>query len=479
MSDSKTGTRGGALWGARFASQPAPALKAISKSPDYYFRLFEDDMNGCRAHCRELHRVGLLEQGEASTILGHLDAIEADWTTGRLVRDGNAEDVHGFIEQELIKRAGDVGGKLRAGRSRNDQTANDLRLFMRRESKRIRAEIASVIHALTDQAEQHVETICPGFTHLQAAQPITFGHQLMAHVQPLLRDLSRLADWEERHSVSPLGAAALAGSAITRDAQAMANDLGYARSFDNSIDAVSGRDHASEFVFVLTQLMTHVSRFAEEQILWASQQFGWIQLHDSWSTGSSIMPQKKNPDIAELSRGKAGTILGILTGIIAIQKSLPFAYNRDLFEDKQAVIQAVDLVQLVLPALAGSIQSMRIRTEVLAKQATWGHTLATDIADYLSLNGVPFRESHEIVGALVKACEERGIDISEMSVELAQSVEPRIDAEFMNTLTTDQSIRNRHVKGSTHPDRVREQITVVRAALADLVEPAEIREQNQ
>ena len=465
MTESESETRGGALWGARFASGPAPALTAISKSPDYYFRLLGDDIAGCRAHCRELERVDLLTREEAETILLHLDAIEADWISGELQRDPSAEDVHGFIEQELIARAGDVGGKLRAGRSRNDQTANDLRLFMRREASLIAGEIREVIVALTDQAEQHVETICPGFTHLQGAQPITFGHQLMAHVQPLLRDLDRLSDWDRRHSTSPLGAAALAGSGVSRDTDAMAADLGYARSFDNSIDAVSARDHASEFIFILTQLMTHISRFSEEQILWASQQFGWVGLHDSWSTGSSIMPQKKNPDIAELSRGKSGTMLGLLTGMIAVQKSLPFAYNRDLFEDKYAIIHAVDVVHLVLPALAGSIASMRVHTDVMRRQATWGHTLATDIADHLSLNGVPFREAHEIVGALVKSCEDNGIDISEMSPEAAQAIDPRIDAEFMRGLSPEASIRNRQAKGSTHPERVREQIVAVRELL--------------
>lgn len=467
VSELESETRGGALWGARFAGQPDAALKAISKSPDYYFRLLIDDINGCRAHCKELLRAGLLDGAESETILHHLDAIESDWNAGALVRDPNAEDVHGFIEQELISRAGDVGGKLRAGRSRNDQTANDLRLFMRRESKYIAREIRDVVEALVAQAEQHIGTVCPGFTHLQGAQPITFGHQLMAHVQPLLRDLDRLADWDARHATSPLGAAALAGSGVTSDTDAMARDLGYARSFDNSIDAVSGRDHASEFVFILTQLMTHVSRFAEEQIMWASQQFKWIELHDSWSTGSSIMPQKKNPDVAELSRGKAGTMLGILTGIIAVQKGLPFAYNRDLFEDKYAVLHAVDLVHLVLPALAGSIETMRVRSDVMAEQATWGHTLATDVADHLSVNGVPFREAHEIVGALVMACEERGIDISQMAPDLAGSIDSRIDASLIESLSPEQSIRNRTAKGSTHPDRVQEQINAVRRFLEE------------
>lgn len=466
MTESDSETRGGALWGARFAGEPAPALRALSKSPDYYFRLLGDDIQGCIAHCRELERVGLLTADEQHVILEHLEGIRADWENGSLLRDPAAEDVHGFIEQELIRRAGDVGGKLRAGRSRNDQTANDLRLFMRREAGFIRAEVRDLVNAFIEQAEAHAETVCPGFTHLQAAQPITFGHQLMAHVFPLLRDLDRLATWDARHAVSPLGAAALAGSGVTRDTDAMAVDLGYDRSFDNSIDAVSARDHVSEFVFILTQLMTHISRFAEEQILWSSQQFGWIRLDDSWSTGSSIMPQKKNPDIAELSRGKAGTMLGILTGAISIQKGLPFAYNRDLFEDKYAVLHAVDLVHLVLPALTGSVQSMHVQADVMRRQATWGYTLATDVADRLSLAGVPFREAHEIVGALVKACEERGIDIPEIEADLLGEIDERLDLEYIKGLTVEGSIGHRSARGSTHPDRVREQIVTAREAVA-------------
>jgi argininosuccinate lyase len=467
MTNSGHDTRAGALWGARFDAQPDGALRAISKSPDSYFRLLADDIAGCRAHCLELRRVGLLDDTEATTILHHLGAIESDWLAGALTRDDAAEDVHGFIEQELIKRAGEVGGKLRAGRSRNDQTANDLRLFMRREAAAVTAELRALVDALLGQAERHVETVCPGFTHLQAAQPITFGHQLMAHVQPLLRDLDRLAAWDVRHATSPLGAAALAGSGVTRDAESMARDLGYLRSFENSIDAVSGRDHASEFVFVLTQLMVHISRLAEEQILWASQQFGWIRLDDAWATGSSIMPQKKNPDIPELARGKAGTMIGVLTGLVSIQKGLPFAYNRDLFEDKQAVMHAVDIVHLVLPAMAGSIRTMAVRTDVMQTQATWGFTLATDVADYLSMHGVPFREAHEIVGALVNACEQRDIDLHEVDAAVVAQIDERLDIDFIRALTPERSISSRRIKGSTAPDRVREQIAAVREALRE------------
>jgi argininosuccinate lyase len=465
MAESEGGTRQGALWGARFASTPADALREISVSPDYYFRLLGDDVQGCRAHCRELERVGLLTATEAADILRHLDEIERDWNSGSLARDPRAEDVHGFIEQELVRRAGEVGGKLRAGRSRNDQTANDLRLFMRRESRLIAEEIRELAGALIDQAEQHVESVCPGFTHLQIAQPVTFGHQLLAHVHPLLRDLDRLRAWDARHATSPLGAAALAGSGITGDTDAMARDLGYERSFDNSIDAVGARDHVSEFVFILTQLLTNLSRFAEEQILWSSQQFAWIALDDSWSTGSSIMPQKKNPDIAELTRGKAGTMLGILTGTIAIQKGLPLAYNRDLFEDKYAVLHAVDAVNQVLPALAGSVRTMRVDVDRMRQQSTWGFALATDVADELSRRGVPFRESHEIVGALVRLCETRGIQLADVDPETLGRVDARLSHEFITSLGPEQSLALRAAKGSARPDRVREQIAAARAAL--------------
>lgn len=459
MSNSETGQ--GALWGARFASQPADELRAISKSPDYYFRLFEEDLRGCKAHCRELGRVGLLSEKEVELLNGHLDEMNADWINGDLTRDDGAEDVHGFIEQELVKRAGDVGGKLRAGRSRNDQTANDLKLFMIKESYAIGREIAQLARSLTEQAKQHTETPCPGFTHLQVAQPVTFGHQLMAHVQPLMRDMDRLASWRNRHSTSPLGAAALAGSGITENTEEMARDLGYERAFANSIDAVGARDHASEFVYVLTQLMIHISRLSEEQILWASQQFGWVGLDDGWSTGSSIMPQKKNPDIAELSRGKSGTMLGLLTGILAIQKNLPFAYNRDLFEDKNTVLQSVDLVHLVLPALSGSIRTMQVNSEVMREQATWGYSMATDVADKLSLDGVPFRNSHEIVGALVRACEEKGIDLPEVDKKTLEEIDQRLDEKFISSLTPERSMDARSGRGSTRPDRVGEQINAV------------------
>lgn len=465
MSQQNGHTQEGSLWGARFASGPAPALKDISRSPDYYFRLLPQDIAGCRAHCRELGRVGLLKSSEVDLILSHLAGIEQDWLDGTLERSGDSEDVHGFIEEELINRAGPVGGKLRAGRSRNDQTANDLRLFLLEEARIITEETIAVVTALISQATEHTDTVCPGFTHLQSAQPITFGHQLLAHAQPLVRDLDRLRNWQARHSVSPLGAAALAGSGVVKNTDEMATELGYMSSFENSIDAVSGRDHVTEFMFVIAQLMTHISRFAEEQIMWASQQFGWIKLDDSWSTGSSIMPQKKNPDIAELSRGKAGTMLGLLTGMLAIQKSLPFAYNRDLFEDKYAVFHTVDLIHLVLPALAGSIQTMHPQADVMKNQAGWGYSTATEVADYLSKNGVPFRESHEIVGELVRHCEQQGITIAEIDEVTLRSIDSRINVEFIRSSTPLQAVLNKNAKGATHPDRVRDQITALQERL--------------
>ncbi|MGE6604932.1 argininosuccinate lyase [Halomonas sp. NPDC076908] len=462
MLNDKHHTRSGTLWGARFKDLPEKSLTDISRSPDSYFRLLPQDIAGSKAHTFELGRESLLTEEEVKQVNNALDEIEKDWTNGLLERDPESEDVHGFLEQELIKRVGHVGGKIRAGRSRNDQTANDLKLFMRQEARFIHQQCRQLIEALIDQGEQHAGSLCLGFTHLQAAQPITFGHQLLSHAQALSRDLRRLATWDIENAISPLGAAALAGSGITSHPELMANDLGYTSSYNNSIDAVANRDHVAEFIFTLSQMMVTISRLSEEQILWASPQFGWIKLHDSYSTGSSIMPQKKNPDIAELSRGKSGTMLGLLTGFMATQKSLPTAYNRDLFEDKNAVIQAVDIMHLVLPAMSGSVKSMKINEAKMAEQATWGHSLATDIADMLSKEGVSFRDAHEIVGEIVSYCDEKGIQLYELEENDLKKLDSRINMKMIASINGPQSVENRLGKGSSKPSLVLEQAIELR-----------------
>lgn len=465
MSATKQGTQAGALWGARFADMPSEALTSISKSPDSYFRLMSQDIAGSRAHTYELGRQRLLTEEEVATLIDALNSIEDDWLNGDLQRDGASEDVHGYLEQQLLNRTGEIGGKIRAGRSRNDQTANDLRLYMRQEARNIIEHCQDLVDALIAQGEAQAKTHALGFTHLQAAQPITFGHQLLSHAQAISRDIRRLVVWDKENATSPLGAAALAGSAITTNPELMAKDLGYTNSYENSIDAVASRDHVSEFIFSATQLMISISRFSEEQILWASPHFKWITLHDSYSTGSSIMPQKKNPDIAELARGKSGTMMGILNGILATQKSLPTAYNRDLFEDKNAVIQAVDILELVLPAMVGSVKTMMVNDEVMKSQSTMGHALATDLADMLALEGVPFREAHEIVGETVSYCEKHNVELTDLNIDTLKDLDPRISVTMIDALDVETSLKKRRGKGSASPDRVLEQAEALRSRI--------------
>ena len=393
------------LWGARFKTGPSAALAALSRCPERYFRLTPYDLAGSRAHARELQRAGLLDESETLRTLEALDRIGEDFAAGRLHPSLDDEDVHTFIERVLTERLGALGGKLRAGRSRNDQTANDLRLFLRDHARTIATEVLGLQQALVEQAEQHVQSICPGFTHLQQAQPIVFAHHLLAHAQSMLRDVQRLVDWDARTALSPLGAAAMAGSAIARQPQHSAKEMGSTGPCENSIDAVASRDHVAEFLFVAGMLGVNISRLSEEFCLWSSRQFRWVVLDDAYATGSSIMPQKKNPDIAELARGKAGRLIGNLTGLMSTLKSLPLSYNRDLSEDKHSVLDSVDTLLLVLPAMAGMVATMKVQVDELRRQAPMGFTLATEVADWLATRGVPFKEAHEITGALVQACE--------------------------------------------------------------------------
>ena len=327
------------------------------------------------------------------------------------------EDVHTALERGLLERVGALGGKLRAGRSRNDQVATDLRLYLRDHVRLIVSRIAELQTALLAQAAEHTRSPAPGMTHLQHAQPVVFGHQLLAHVHALNRDIGRFRDWDRRAAVSPLGAGALAGSSLPLDPEAVAAELGFDSAAPNSMDAVSDRDFAAEFCFAAALLGVHMSRLGEEIVLWSSQEFGWVVIDDAYATGSSIMPQKKNPDVAELARGKAGRLIGGLTGLLATLKGLPLTYNRDLQEDKEPVFDAVDTVLLVLPALAGLISTMHVNTERLAAGASTGFALATDLAELLVRRGVPFRDAHEVVGHLVVWCQVHDCDLPEVSDE--------------------------------------------------------------
>jgi argininosuccinate lyase len=454
------------LWGGRFRSAPAAELKALSRSEESFFRLAPYDLAGSRAHARELQRAGVLDADELQSLLDEMARVQAEFATGRLAPSPHDEDVHTFLERVLTERLGAAGAKLRAGRSRNDQAANDLRLFLRDKARGVARNVIALQDALVEQARVHLRSYSTGFTHLQPAQPVVFAHQLLAHAQSLYRDVDRLIDWDRRSARSPLGAAALAGSAICVNPDLSAAELGYDAPCENSIDAVAARDHVAEFLFITSMLAVNLSRLSEEVILWTSRQFRWVELDDGYATGSSIMPQKKNPDIAELTRGKAGRLIGNLSGLLATLKSLPLAYNRDLAEDKSAAFDSIDTLALTLPAMAGMIRTMRVNVDELRRQAPLGFTLATEVADWLALKGIPFSEAHEITGALVRACEERGIELSDVTADMLAAVDPRLHAEVLAHLTLEAAVDARSGFGATAPARVAEQIDRLAQALA-------------
>jgi argininosuccinate lyase len=446
------------LWGARFRTPPSAALMRLSRAPQNYFRLVPEDLRSSIAHASELVRAGILTQDEGDKISDALTAIGNDYAAGTVAPSHADEDVHTFLERVLVERLGAVGGKLRAGRSRNDQAANDLKLHLREVAKQIAGDLLSLQDALIAQASEHQTTLAPGFTHLQPAQPVTFAHQLLAHAQGFSRDIERLQDWHRRSSRSPLGAAALAGSAIALHPELSARELGYDGPCENSIDAVGSRDHVAEFLFVCAMIGVNLSRLAEEVFLWSSRQFRWVVLDDAYATGSSIMPQKKNADIAELTRGRAARLISGLNGMLVALKGLPFAYNRDLSEDKWAVFEAIDTLGLVLPAMAGMIETMQVDAARLKAQSTEGFTLATEVADWLARNGVPFSEAHEITGALVRYCEEKGLELSDLTRADLGAVDPRLGEEMLSHLTPEAAVAARAGYGGTAPARVAEQI---------------------
>src|SRR5690606_11381830 len=393
------------LWGGRFEGGPSDALARLSVSVQFDWRLAPYDLMGSRAHARVLNRAGLLTDDELERMLGALDDLEEACRSGEFRPTVADEDVHTALERGLLERLGSLGGKLRAGRSRNDQVATDLRLYLRDHARQIVSRLVELETALITQAENNLGVAAPGMTHLQHAQPVLFSHQLLAHVQPLTRDIERLRDWDRRAAVSPLGSGALAGSSLPLDPQATAAELGFDSAAPNSMDAVADRDFVAEFLFAAALIGVHLSRLGEEICLWASQAFPWIELDDTYATGSSIMPQKKNPDVAELARGKAGRLIGHLVGLLTTLKGLPLTYNRDLQEDKEGAFDAVETLLLVLPAMSGLIATMRVNTERLEATAPEGFALATDLAELLVRRGVPFRDAHEVVGHLVVWCQ--------------------------------------------------------------------------
>jgi argininosuccinate lyase len=459
MTDAAPPTR---LWGGRFSGGPADALSRLSMSVHFDWRLAPYDLLASRAHARVLHRAGLLDDSELQRITVALDELDHDARHGLFRPTPEDEDVHTALERGLLERVGVLGGKLRAGRSRNDQVATDVRLYLRDHARQIAARVAELQTALIEQADRTIDVPAPGMTHLQHAQPVLLAHQLLAHVHPLVRDIERLQDWDKRAAVSPLGAGALAGSSLPLDPDAVAAELGFSRAAANSIDAVSDRDFVAEFLFCAAMIGVHLSRLGEEVVLWTTREFRWVELDDAYSTGSSIMPQKKNPDVAELARGKAGRLVGDLMTILTVLKGLPLAYDRDLQEDKEPVFDAVDTLLLVLPAVAGMISTMHVDTERLASTAADGFALATDVAEHLVRRGVPFREAHEAVGHLVVWCTVHDCDLPDVSDEDLASISPQLTPDVRDVLSVEGALAARAATGGTAPKRVREQLDAVR-----------------
>ncbi|AJE67348.1 argininosuccinate lyase [[Brevibacterium] flavum] len=459
------GTNEGALWGGRFSGGPSEAMFALSVSTHFDWVLAPYDVLASKAHAKVLHQAELLSDEDLATMLAGLDQLGkdvADGTFGPLPSD---EDVHGAMERGLIDRVGpEVGGRLRAGRSRNDQVATLFRMWVRDAVRDIALGTTELVDALSAQAKAHADAIMPGKTHFQAAQPVLLAHQLLAHAQPLLRDIDRIRDLDKRLAVSPYGSGALAGSSLKLNPEAIAEELGFDSAADNSIDATSSRDFASETAFVLAQLAVDMSRLAEEIIAWCTPEFGYITLSDSWSTGSSIMPQKKNPDVAELTRGKSGRLIGNLTGLLATLKAQPLAYNRDLQEDKEPIVDSVAQLNLLLPAMTGLVSTLTFNTERMRELAPAGFTLATDLAEWMVRQGVPFREAHEASGACVRIAESRGVDLIDLTDEELSGVDARLTPEVREVLTIDGAVASRATRGGTAGVQVAEQRARVDAA---------------
>jgi argininosuccinate lyase len=449
--DGTTGATGeGSLWGARFASGPSPELARLSRSIHFDWQLAGYDLAGSSAHAKALASAGYLDDG----------SFEA--------RD-DEEDVHAALERGLIEITGtELGGKLRAGRSRNDQIATLIRLYLLDHSSIIGHQLVQLVDAIASQADNHIDAVMPGRTHLQHAQPVLLAHHLLAHAWPIVRDLERLRDWRVRASTSPYGSGALAGSSLGLDPVLVARELGLSGPTENSIDATASRDAVAEFAFITAQIGVDISRLSEEIILWNTREFGFVKLDDAFSTGSSIMPQKKNPDIAELARGKAGRLIGNLTGLLATLKGLPLAYNRDLQEDKEPVFDSVETLEVLLPAFTGMVATLRFNTERMRELAPQGFSLATDVADWLVRQRIPFREAHEVSGSLVRFCEENDLELHEPSDEQYLAVSPHLTPGVRDVLTVDGSIASRDGAGGTAPIRVAEQLAALTARVRAL-----------
>jgi argininosuccinate lyase len=442
-------------------------MATLSRSTHFDWRLAPYDVSGSRAHAKALHQAGLLTGDELAAMIKGLDALASEVASGALQPAAADEDVHGVLERRLVELVGaQLGGRLRAGRSRNDQIATLIRMYLRDALREVTQRLVGVIDALRQQARDHLGIAMPGRTHLQHAQPVLLSHHLLAHAWPLLRNCDRIRDLDRRLAVSPYGSAALAGTSLGLDPEAVAIELGFESSVANSIDGTSARDLVAEAAYICAQIAVDLSRLSEDVIIWVTQEFEFATLADEWSTGSSIMPQKKNPDVAELTRGKAGRLIGNLAGLLATLKGLPLAYNRDLQEDKEPMFDSIDQLLMVLPAVAAMVATLTFKREQLERLAPAGFSLATDIADWLVRQRVPFAQAHEIAGACVRRCEDKGIELTDLSADDLAKISPHLTAEVQSVLTVEGSINSRSGRGGTALARVAEQLDEVSAAAA-------------
>ena len=448
-----------ALWGGRFSDAPADAVFALSRSVHFDWRLAPYDLRSSLAHLRVLQSSGLLKSDVAKQIEGALRELISEVAKGKFIPRAADEDVHSALERGLTEKIGEVGGALRAGRSRNDQVATDLKLFSIDHMLDIASQISLLQDALIAKASEYSDAPAPGFTHLQHAQPILFGHEIAKHVHAFARDIDRISDWLTRTSVSPLGSGALAGSGLGLAPEVTAKDLGFASSSANSIDGVSDRDFVAEALFIISMVGVHLSRIGEEWCIWATTEFGWAKVADAYSTGSSIMPQKKNPDVAELARGKAGRLIGNLTGVLAMLKGLPFAYNRDLQEDKEPLFDSIDTLRLLLPAVTGMVATTTFDREKMLAAAPQGFSLATEIADFLVRAGIPFAQAHEAAGKCVALCESNGLQLHELSDSDFVGAHPSLSPEVRTSLTVAGAIASRTTVGATGGSALAKQLS--------------------
>lgn len=451
------------MWGGRFAAGPASIMREINASIPFDKRLWKQDIAGSKAHVAMLAEQGIVDGEDAQAITEGLNRIAAEYEAGGVPVDLALEDIHMVTESRLAELIGPAAGRLHTARSRNDQVATDFRLWVRDAIDEVDAGLAALQRALLARAEEHADAVMPGFTHLQSAQPVTLGHHLMAYHEMIRRDRSRFADARARMNECPLGAAALAGTGFPIDRHATAAALGFARPTDNSLDSVSDRDFALDYLMAATQLALHLSRLAEEFIIWASQPFGFVKLPDAYSTGSSIMPQKRNPDAAELVRGHAGRIMGCMNALCVTMKGLPLAYSKDMQDDKPPVFEAHDLLGLSIAAMTGMIETVTFRTDRMRSLAESGFATATDLADWLVREAdVPFREAHHITGRAVAAAEEAGVPLADLPIETLKAIDARIDERIYAVLTVDASVASRKSHGGTAPDQVRARIAEAR-----------------